>query len=199
MNSPTPGATKAYIGNAAVDGTMAAVFGQLTVAGESHGVHTILVPIRDENGRDLPGVTTGDQGHKGGLLGVDNGTISFDHVRVPRRMLLDRYGGVDEHGTYRSPIEDPNRRFFTMLGTLVRGRVCIAAAGGIGARRGLSIAVRHGLTRRQFPAAGRPDGVLLMDYLTYQRRLLAQGRPLLCTGLRAERPHCGTRPCAGRG
>lgn len=87
-------------------------------------------------------------------------------------MLLDRYGGVDEHGTYRSPIEDPNRRFFTMLGPLVRGRVCIAAAGGIGARRGLSIAVRHGLTRRQFPAAGRPDGVLLMDYLTYQRRLL---------------------------
>ncbi len=172
VHSPTPGATKAYIGNAAVDGTMAAVFGQLTVGGERHGVHTILVPIRDDEGRDLPGVTTGDQGHKGGLLGVDNGTISFNHVRVPRRMLLDRYGGVDAHGNYRSDIADPNRRFFTMLGTLVRGRVCIAAAGGIGARRGLSIAMRHGLTRRQFPASGRPDGVLLLDYLTYQRRLL---------------------------
>ncbi len=172
VNSPTQGAAKAYIGNAAVDGTMAAVFGQLKVDGEGHGVHTILVPIRDDQGRDLPGVTTGDQGHKGGLLGVDNGTISFDHVRVPRRMLLDRYGGVDEHGTYRSPICDPNRRFFTMLGTLVRGRVCISAAGGIGARRALSIALRHGLTRRQFPASGRPEGVLLLDYLTYQRRLL---------------------------
>jgi acyl-CoA oxidase len=172
VHSPTPGAAKAYIGNAAVDGTMAAVFGQLSVDGESHGVHTILVPIRDDQGRDLPGVTTRDQGHKGGLLGVDNGTISFDQVRVPRRMLLDRYGGVDGHGKYRSPIADPNRRFFTMLGTLVRGRVCIAAAGGIGARRGLSIAMRHGLTRRQFPAVGRPDGVLLLDYVTYQRRLL---------------------------
>ncbi len=172
VNSPTPGATKAYIGNAAVDGTMAAVFGQLKVGGESHGVHTILVPLRDDQGHDLPGVTTGDHGHKGGLLGVDNGTISFDHVRVPRRMLLDRYGGVDEHGTYRSEIADPNRRFFTMLGTLVRGRVCIGAASGIGARRGLSIAMRHGLTRRQFPASGRPDGVLLLDYVTYQRRLL---------------------------
>ncbi|MCB2413792.1 acyl-CoA dehydrogenase family protein [Demequina sp. TTPB684] len=172
VNSPKPSAAKAYIGNAAADGTMAAVFGQLTVDGVCHGVHTILVPIRDEDGHDLPGVTTGDQGHKGGLLGVDNGTILFDHVRVPRRMLLDRYGGVDETGTYRSAIADQNKRFFTMLGTLVRGRVCIAAAGGIGARRGLSIAMRHGMNRRQFPAAGRPDGVLLLDYVTYQRRLL---------------------------
>ena len=51
VNSPTPGATKAYIGNAAVDGTMAAVFGQLRVGDESHGVHTILVPIRDDEGK----------------------------------------------------------------------------------------------------------------------------------------------------
>jgi len=172
VHSPTPSATKAYIGNAAVDGTMAAVFGQLIVNGKSHGVHTILVPIRDDQGRDLPGVTTGDHGHKGGLLGVDNGTIRFDHVRVPRRMLLNRYGGVNEAGEYSSPIADPGRRFFTMLGTLVRGRVCIAAAGGIGARRGLSIAMRHGLARRQFPASGRPDGVLLLDYVVHQRRLI---------------------------
>ncbi len=172
VHSATPGATKAYIGNAAKDGSMAAVFGQLVVDGKRHGVHTILVPIRDEQGRDLPGVTTGDQGHKGGLLGVDNGTIRFDHVRVPRRMLLNKYGGVNEQGVYESSIEDPNRRFFTMLGTLVRGRVCISAAGGIGARRALSIAMRYGLSRRQFPAAGRPEGVLLMDYLVHQRRLL---------------------------
>lgn len=172
VHSPTPGATKAYIGNAAKDGTMAAVFGQLVVDGKSHGVHVILVPLRDETGADLPGITTGDQGHKGGLLGVDNGTIRFDHVRVPRRMLLDRYGGVDESGAYVSPIENPNRRFFTMLGTLVRGRVCVGGAGAVAARRGLSIATRHALRRRQFPAAGRPDGVMLLDYLVHQKRLL---------------------------
>lgn len=172
VHSPAPSATKAYIGNAAVDGTMAAVFGQLIVRGEHHGVHVVLVPLRDEAGRDLPGVTTGDHGHKGGLLGVDNGTLRFDHVRVPRRMLLNRYGGVDESGQYVSPIEDQNRRFFTMLGTLVRGRVCVGAAGGIAARRALSIAVRHALSRRQFPAPGRPNGVLLMDYVVHQRRLM---------------------------
>lgn len=172
VHSETPEATKAYIGNAARHGTMAVVFGQLLVRGRHHGVHAVLVPIRDEAGADLPGVTTSDQGGKGGLLGVDNGLLRFDRVRVPRRMLLDRYGGVDEHGRYSSPIDNANRRFFTMLGTLVRGRVCIAAGGGIAARRALSIATRYGLTRRQFTAPGREDGVVLLDYLIHQRRLL---------------------------
>ncbi|WP_061965790.1 acyl-CoA dehydrogenase family protein [Demequina aurantiaca] len=172
INSPTPTAAKAYIGNVARDGRMVALFGQLHVGSESQGVHTILVPIRDEDGSVLPGITIGDQGHKGGLMGVDNGTILFDHIRVPRRMLLDRYGGVDEAGNYVSTIENPNRRFFTMLGTLVRGRVCIGAGGGIAARRGLSTATRYALKRRQFPEAGRPGGVLLLDYLVHQRRLL---------------------------
>ena len=35
-------------------------------------------------------------------------------------MLLDRYGQVAEDGTYTSSIENETRRFFTMLGTLVR-------------------------------------------------------------------------------
>ena len=172
VHSETQGATKAYIGNAARDGRMAVVFGQLLVRGRNHGVHAILVPIRDEAGADLPGVTTSDHGGKGGLLGVDNGMLRFHRVRVPRRMLLDRYGGVDENGQYASPIANPNRRFFTMLGTLVRGRVCIAAGGGIAARRGLAIATRYALQRRQFEAPGHPDGVVLLDYLIHQRRLL---------------------------
>lgn len=171
VNSETPSATKAYIGNAARDGTMAVVFGQLLVRGRNHGVHAVLVPIRDAEG-DLPGVTTSDHGGKGGLLGIDNGRIRFSRVRVPRRMLLDRYGGVDASGHYSSPIDNPNRRFFTMLGTLVRGRVCVAAGGGIAVRRALSIATRYALRRRQFPAPGSPDGVLLLDYLATQRKLL---------------------------
>lgn len=171
VHSETPEATKAYIGNAARDGAMAVVFGQLIVRGKHHGVHAILVPIRAEDGAPMPGVTLGDQGLKGGLLGVDNGTIRFERVRVPRWMLLDRYGGVTEAGVYSSPITDPNKRFFTMLGTLVRGRVCIAAGAGIAARRALSIATRYGLMRRQFTAPGRPEGVLLLDYVTHQRRL----------------------------
>ncbi|MFZ2426862.1 MAG: acyl-CoA dehydrogenase family protein, partial [Propioniciclava sp.] len=121
VHSPTPTAHKAYIGNAARDGRWAAVFGQLIVDGENQGVHVALVRIRTDEHAPAPGVTIGDQGHKGGLLGVDNGTIGFDHVRIPRSQLLNRYGGVDDAGNYVSPIASKNARFFTMLGTLVRG------------------------------------------------------------------------------
>lgn len=172
IDSPTPSATKTYLGNAAEHGRMAAVFGQLIVHGVRHGVHCVLVPFRDEAGNDLPGVTTGDNGHKGGLLGVDNGTIAFDHVRVPRDLLLDRYGGVGDDGLYHSSIANPNRRFFTMIGTLVRGRICIGAGAAIAARRGLAIATRYALRRRQFVRPGSADEVLLLDYLAHQRKLL---------------------------
>lgn len=172
VHSPTSTATKTYIGNAGEHGRMAVVFGQLIVGPKLHGIHAILVPIRDDSGVPLPGVTCGDNGHKGGLLGVDNGTLAFDHVRVPREMLLDRYGGVDERGVYRSPIESANRRFFTMLGTLVRGRVCIGGGASMGARKALAIATTYALQRRQFVAPGHPEGVVLLDYLAHQRKLL---------------------------
>ncbi len=172
VHTPHPQARKAYIGNAAKHGKMAVVFGQLLVDGENHGVHAVLVPIRDEELNDLPGITTGDHGHKGGLLGVDNGTIAFEHVRVPRRMLLDRYGGVDDEGRYRSPIESKNARFFTMLGTLVRGRICVAGGAAMATRKALSIAVRYGLQRTQFRKPGLGEEVTLLDYQTHQRKLM---------------------------
>src|SRR5690606_8437084 len=119
IHTPDESARKDYIGGAARDATVAAVFAQLITAGERHGVHCFLVPLRDADGNDLPGVTTSDCGHKGGLNGVDNGRIVFDRVRVPRDALLNRYADVSADGTYSSPIENPSRRFFTMLGTLI--------------------------------------------------------------------------------
>ncbi len=64
-----------------------------------------------------------------GLNGVDNGRIWFDAVRVPRTALLNRFANVTPAGVYESEIENPNKRFFTMLGTLVQGRVCVGGAG----------------------------------------------------------------------
>ena len=134
-------------------------------------MHCFVVPIRDEEGNDLPGVTTSDCHYKGGLPGVDNGRIQFDHVRVPRENLLNKYADVAEDGTYTSPIENPNRRFFTMLGTLIRGRVTVGGSAGAAARVALDIATRYALQRRQFEAPGDDHEVLLMDYLVHQRRL----------------------------
>ena len=172
VHSPKESSAKTYIGNAAAHGHLAAVFGQLVVEGEPRGVHCILVPIRDENGAVHAGVTIGDNGHKGGLLGVDNGSLSFDHVRVPRDMLLDRFGTVTADGAYSSSIENPNRRFFSMLGALVRGRICIGGGAAVATRRALAIATLYAERRTQFRHPGTEAETPLLDYLAHQRKLL---------------------------
>src|SRR5690349_7676479 len=172
IDSPTPTARKDYIGGAAETARVAAVFAQLiTPDGEGHGVHCFVVPIRDDMGNDMPGVTTSDCHYKGGLPGVDNGRIVFDHVRVPRENLLNRYADVAPDGTYSSPIENPGRRFFTMLGTLIRGRVTVGGSAAAAARVALDIATRYALERTQFQAPGDEHEVRIMDYLVHQRRL----------------------------
>ena len=172
VDSPTDAARKDYIGNAARDGRMAAVFAQLVVDGEGHGIHCVLVPVRDADGGSLPGVAVGDCGAKAGLRGVDNGRLAFDGVRVPRSNLLGRYGSIDEDGAYHSPIDRPDRRFFTMLGTLVRGRVSVAGGAGAATRTALVLATRYALDRRQFRTPGGDEEILLLDYRSHQRKLL---------------------------
>ncbi|HEX8855450.1 MAG TPA: acyl-CoA dehydrogenase [Thermoleophilaceae bacterium] len=174
VNTPHEESRKDYIGNAALHGRMAAVFAQLEVGGESHGVHCLLVPLRDEDGNVLPGIRIEDCGEKLGLEGVDNGRIWFDHVRVPREALLDRYASVDEQGRYSSPIENPNRRFFTTIGTLIQGRISVGGAAISATKSALTIAIRYALERRQFGPPDSDEEVLLLDYRVHQRRLLPQ-------------------------
>jgi acyl-CoA oxidase len=102
---------------------------------------------------------------------VDNGRLWFDGVRVPREALLDRFAQVLADGTYESEIENPQRRFFTMLGTLVQGRVCVGGAGINAAKVALAIAVGYGVRRRQFEAVDPDEEQLLLDYGMHQRRL----------------------------
>ncbi|HEX2130993.1 MAG TPA: acyl-CoA dehydrogenase [Actinophytocola sp.] len=172
VNTPDDDARKDYIGNAARDGRVAVVFAQLVVDGRQHGVHAFLVPIRDETGRPAPGVRIGDCGPKAGLNGVDNGRLWFTNVRVPREALLNRYGDVTEDGVYTSSIESANRRFFTMLGALVRGRVSVAGSAGSATQRALTIAVRRAETRRQFQHPADGAEIVLLDYRAHQRKLL---------------------------
>jgi acyl-CoA oxidase len=172
VHTPDEEARKDYIGNAAMHGRMAAVFAQLIVGEEKHGVHCLLVPLRDEDGNCLPGIRIEDCGEKLGLEGVDNGRVWFDSVRVPRDNLLNRYADVDDSGRYVSPIENANRRFFTMLGTLIQGRVSVGGASITASKLALTTAIRYGLMRRQFGPPGGDGEALLMDYRVHQRRLL---------------------------
>jgi acyl-CoA oxidase len=171
LHSPTYWAGKNYIGNAAEDGRAAVVFAQLEVAGKRHGVHAFLVPIRSDDGIPLPGVTIEDNGLKMGLNGVDNGRIWFDHVKVPRVEMLNRFADVTADGEYRSDIQSQAARFFTMIGTLVSGRISIAATANSAAKSALTIAIRYAARRRQFGSPKATQETLLLDYPAHQRRL----------------------------
>ncbi|MDP9093459.1 MAG: acyl-CoA dehydrogenase family protein [Actinomycetota bacterium] len=172
IHTPLETARKEYIGNAARDGRMAAVFAQLITDGKSQGVHAFLVPIRNPDGTAASGVRIEDCGLKAGLNGVDNGRLYFDHVRVPRENLLNRYGDVAADGSYSTPIENQTKRFFTMLGTLVQGRISVAGGAGSATKVALAIAIRYGEVRRQFTGPASPEEIVLLDYLAHQRKLL---------------------------
>jgi len=200
INSPSYSSGKTFIGNAAVDGQVMVVFAQLHIGAANHGVHAFVVPIRDENGQPLPGITIEDNGLKVGLNGVDNGRIWFQNTRVPKSELLNRFAEVTDDGQYRSEIKSDGSRFFIMIGTLVNGRITMALAANNMAKSALTIAIRYAARRRQF---GRGvQETLLLDYPATQRRLM----PLLANAyafdfavkrlarVREQSPSTGSRP-----
>ena len=170
ITTPDEPSRKDYIGNAARHAETAVVFAQLEIEGKSEGVHAFVVPLR-EDGEVLPGIRIEDCGRKLGLNGVDNGRIWFDGVRVPRSALLNQFADVTSDGVYESPIENPNRRFFTMLGTLIQGRVCVGGGGINASKVALVIATKYADRRRQFNATSDEQEELLLDYGMHQRRL----------------------------
>jgi len=171
IHTPHEKAQKEYIGNAAVHGQMATVFAKLIINDHDYGVNAFVVPLRDTNGNTLNGITIGDCGHKMGLNGVDNGTIRFNQVVIPKENMLDRFASVNEKGEFESPIPSDNRRFFTMLGTLVGGRIGIPRSALAAAKSGLTIAIRYSDQRRQFGPEGGSE-VPILNYRMHQRRLL---------------------------
>lgn len=171
VHTPHKNARKEFIGNAALHGQTATVFAKLIVEGKDYGVCAVIVPLRDKKGNTLSGITIEDCGRKMGLNGVDNGKIEFTQVSVPVENLLDKYMQITEDGKFASTIASDNRRFFTMLGTLVGGRIGIPRAGLSASKSGLAIAITYADQRKQFGPEGAPE-VPILNYRTHQRRLM---------------------------
>jgi acyl-CoA oxidase len=81
---------------------------------------------------------------------------------------------VDPEGSYTSPIASPGRRFFTMLGTLVQGRVSLDGAAVTASKLALKTAIQYATERRQFNASSQTDEEVLLDYQRHQRRLFTR-------------------------
>ncbi|KAL0477400.1 Acx [Acrasis kona] len=165
INTPSRTAHKTWIGGASV-ADYSSVFAQLYINNEHKGVHCFLVPMKQK------GVSLMDCGYKFGLNGIDNMSFSFDHVRIPRVNLLNKFSNVDESGNYSSVIENSGRRFAATIGELVGGRLSLASACNSASKVCLRIAFNYATTRLQFaPAPNQPE-VPIMTYPTHSRRLM---------------------------
>ncbi|WP_317193548.1 acyl-CoA dehydrogenase family protein [Marivirga aurantiaca] len=171
INTPHKLARKEYIGNAAMHGQMATVFAKLMIDGEDFGVNTFVVPLRSKSGEIVKGVSIEDCGRKMGLNGVDNGLIGFNEVLIPKENMLDRFAKVNDAGEFESSISSDNKRFFTMLGTLVGGRIGIPRSALSAAKSGLTITIRYSNERMQFGPEGGKE-VPILNYRMHQRRLM---------------------------
>ncbi|KAK9834972.1 hypothetical protein WJX81_000797 [Elliptochloris bilobata] len=162
VHSPALTATKWWPGGLGKTATHVVAMARLFIKGRDHGPHAFVLPIRDmQTHEPLPGIDVGDIGPKFGYNGVDNGYLSFDHVRVPRKSMLMRFAKVTEEGEYVPP---PAANSKASYATMVYVRATIVEDAGWLLARSVTIAVRYAAVRRQTAARAGEREVQVLDY-----------------------------------
>uniref|UniRef100_A0A6M2EJG1 Acyl-coenzyme A oxidase n=1 Tax=Populus davidiana TaxID=266767 RepID=A0A6M2EJG1_9ROSI len=177
IHSPTLTSSKWWPGGLGKVSTHAIVYARLITNGEEHGVHGFIVQLRSlDDHMPLPGITMGDIGMKfgnGAYNTMDNGVLTFDHIRIPRNQMLMRVLQVTREGK----CVQSNVPRQLIYGTMVFVRQTIVADASTALSRAVCIATRYSAVRRQF---GSQDGGMetqVIDYKTQQSRLF----PLLAS------------------
>jgi acyl-CoA oxidase len=173
IHTPDEEAAKWWVGNLGKHCTHAVVAAQLVLDGKSLGLHWFIVQIRDIH-THLPmcGVTVGDIGPKPGWNFEDNGFVMFNHVRIPRENMLNKYQDVTADGQYVVKVDNPRKRFALTLGSLSGGRVGIAHGAVEVAKMALTISIRYSAVRRQFGPPKSEEESPVLEYQLQQYRLV---------------------------
>jgi acyl-CoA oxidase len=103
------------------------------------------------------GVFIEDMGMKLGLNPIDNGRLSFEHVRIPRVNMLNRLADVTPEGKFVCDIPKVTNRFFKVADRLLSGRLCISAMCLSGAKGTIYHAIRYSQQRLAVGVSGKSD------------------------------------------
>ena len=99
-------------------------------------------------------------GEKLGYNSVDNGFLSFDQYRVPRKALLSRFMNITKEGDFKMKA---NPKIIYQI--MVQTRISIVTGAAINYHKAAKIATRYAVCRRQFRSIkGSDDERKLMDY-----------------------------------
>lgn len=182
LNSPTIYSHKYWITNGALHAQWAVVFAQLYIAGNNEGVHAFLVRIRNEDMSTVSGVDIEDIGMKMGLNGVDNARLAFDHLRIPRESLLNRYSDVSPEGVFTSTVSKRRDRFLKVADRLLSGRICIAAM-SMGAMKLMSVGIIRFFTQRLSTGPTGHSDTPIFDYQLQQNAIFPLIAKTLCLNI----------------
>jgi acyl-CoA oxidase len=125
LRTPHDGARKNWISQGLTAST-AVVFADLLVGGVSVGPHAFLIRLRDDDGRVMPGISLEDMGEKTTGNDLDNASIAFHDVWLPRASLLDRHCDVTWDGRYCLESPDAPTNMELIGQRLFTGRVAVA-------------------------------------------------------------------------
>jgi acyl-CoA oxidase len=102
---------------------------------------------------------------------VDNGFVAFEHVRIPRVNLLNRFGDVLADGSYQSSFSSEGKRFGALLGELITGRTSLCVNTMNTRRIAATVATRYAHQRLQF-GPDETKEIPIIDYPSHCVRLM---------------------------